>query len=258
VQAFSAGVDSSGHADVFIEGSDNSMWEFNSQVFQDLNAPEKMTGFAAVKGDRLYAVGADNAMWEYSPPYIWFFRGHIIRGGGWVELSGPGTVQFLDAVTQSSGVDAVFAIRQDGSLQEYSQGSWQWRAVPNYFTVGYWSFSAGLDTNGNADFFGLSNYNDQLWRWTSAGGWASLGSPDTAWWISATTNGQVDYIGFDGSLHKFDSSGTRHDMPNGNLTFTELSGAASNDLYVVTADWSSTLMERGGGNQWTTWDTNVW
>src|SRR5262249_15538966 len=106
--------------------------------------PETMIEFAAVKGDRVYAVGADNAMWEWSPPRtIGFF--HF---GGWQQLSGPGTVKYLDAVTQTSGYDAVFAIRQDGSLQKFSQGSWQWLAVPNYFVNSYYSFSAGLDTNG--------------------------------------------------------------------------------------------------------------
>jgi hypothetical protein len=50
-------------------------------------------------------------MWEFSPIHWINKGGHIIKIGGWNELSGPGTVQFLDAVTQRSGVDAVFALR---------------------------------------------------------------------------------------------------------------------------------------------------
>jgi hypothetical protein len=249
--ALSAGVDSSGHADVFVTGTDKTMWEFNSSGWRNLNAPEFMKEFAAVKGDRVYAVGADNAMWEWSPP-IWFGRFHF---GGWSQLSGPGTVQFLDAVTQTSGTDAVFAIRQDGSLQKFSQGSWQWLAVPNYFTVGYWSLSAGLDQNGNADVFGLSRSNDQLWRWTSSTGWSALGSAGQAWWISATTSGQVDFIGMDSHLYKFDGSGFLHTLSTSD-NYSEISGAADNDVYAV--DWSRFLVERGGGGVWHTWDSNVW
>ena len=137
------------------------------------------------------------------------------------------------------------------------QGNWQWLAVPNYFNVGYWSFSAGLDANGNADFFGLSNYNDQLWRWTSSGGWTALGAPNTVWWVSATTNGQVAFIGMDGFLRKYDGNGNLHVLST-TEQYTELSGAADNDVYVVTWFGNDTLKERSAGGQWTTWDTNVW
>jgi hypothetical protein len=43
VQDFSTGVDRYGKADAFVTGSDNSMWEFNSNGWQNLYAPETCT-----------------------------------------------------------------------------------------------------------------------------------------------------------------------------------------------------------------------
>jgi len=115
----------------------------------------------------------------------------------------------------------------------------------------------GWDSNGNADFFGLSNdSHDQLWRWTSTGGWTALGSHQTVWQISAATNGQVDYIAMDGSLRKYDGNGYRHDLSYG--LFSEVSGAGDNDVYVVTGDSNYFLQERTAGGNWITWDSGVW
>jgi hypothetical protein len=247
--AFSAGVDQNGRAAVFATGTDNTMWEYNSSGWHFLDAPEVMTEFAAVKGDRVFAVGADNALWEYSPP--WYF--HHFWFGGWAQLSGPGTVQYVDAVTQASGYDAVFAVMQDGSLQESNAGgAWQWLATPNFFQMS--SISVGLDTNGNADVFGLSNYNDQLWRWTAAGDWVALGAPNQIFQISATTNGQVEFLTQgDHWLQKYDAQGNLHDLYHS--YFTEVSAAASNDVYVV--NWDSTLWDRAADNTWHYWDSYV-
>jgi hypothetical protein len=251
-QSFSAGVDRSGRADLFVTGTDHTMWEYNSTGWHNLLAPETMTEFAAVKGDRVYAVGADKAMWEYTPPFT-IGRFHF---GGWHKLSGAGTVKFLDAVTQTSAIDAVFAIRQDGSLQKFSQGSWQWLAVPNFFTVSASSFSAGLDQNGNADFFGLSASNDQLWRWTSTVGWHALGAANTAYWISATTNGQVAFVNKnDFSLQKFDGAGGLHTLSAVGQKYWEVSGAADNDVYADT--FSDTIQERSAGGVFTTVANNA-
>jgi hypothetical protein len=251
-RSMSAGVDRSGRADLFLTGSDHSMWEHNSSGWHNLFAPETMTEFAAVKGDRVYAVGADRAMWEYSPP-IYFGKFHF---GGWQRLSGPGTVQYLDAVTQTSGIDSVFAIRQDGSLQKYSQGNWQWLATPNYFSVASSTFSAGLDTSGNADFFGLSASNGQLWRFTNASGWKALGGAHTAYWISATTNGQVAFVNRnDFSLQKFDGNGGLHTLSAVGQKYWEVSGAADNDVYADT--FGDSLQERSAGGVFITWASNA-
>lgn len=241
VQSFSAGVDSTGHADAFVIAGDNSMWEWNSAGWRKLYEPERMTQFAAVKGDRVYAVGADKALYEYSPPFT-IFGFHF---GGWQRLDGPGAVQSIDAVTDSSGRDAVFAIRGDNTFQERFNGSWQFLSGANTIQRG---FSAGTDLAGNADVFGLDGVN-QFWRHTT-GGWTKLGAPNTVKTISATDSGQVDFITTGGKLEKYDGFGTLHVLDTVS-SYVEVSAAASNDVYVTI--WNYSGWERTGGGVWNQW-----
>ena len=246
VQSLSAGVDSAGHADAFVTAGDNSIWEWNSSGWHKLYEPEHMTQFAAVKGDRAYAVGADGALYEYSPPYTIYLPpyGIPIHLGGWQRLDGPGAVQSIDAVTDAKGYDAVFAIRGDGSFQERYNGQWQWLSGSYSIQSG---FSAGTDASGNADVFGLDA--GQLWRHTTAG-WAMLGAPHTVSTLSATNQGQVAFISTSGALEKYDASGTLHVLDS-NSSFLEVSAAASNDVYVTV--WDSSGWERTGGGAWNNW-----
>jgi hypothetical protein len=241
VKSFSAGIDGSGHADAFIIAGDNSMWEWNSTGWHKLNEPERMTEFAAVKGDRAYAIGVDRALYEFTPP-ITILGFHF---GGWKRLDGPGAVQSIDAVTDSLGRDAVFAIRGDGSFQERFSGAWQFLSGP--FTIQR-GFSAGTDLNGNADVFGLDGTN-QLFRRTT-GVWTKLGAPNTVKTISATNAGQVDFITTGGKLEKFDAAGTLHVLDTVS-TYLEVSAAASNDVYVTI--WNFSGWERTGGGVWNQW-----
>jgi hypothetical protein len=244
VQSFSAGLDSSGHADAFVTAGDNSIWEWNSSGWHKLYEPERMVQFAAVKGDRAYAKGVDGALYEYSPPYtIYLPPFHIpIHLGGWQRLDGPGAVQSIDAVTDTAGRDAVFAVRGDSTFQERFNGQWQFLtgATPS-------SFSAGTDLNGNADVFGL--FGGQLWRHTTSG-WTALGALNTVRTISATNAGQVAFIDTAGHLMKFDGSGILHDLDS-NSSFLEVSAAASNDVYTTVWDFSG--WERTGGGVWNNW-----
>jgi hypothetical protein len=241
VQSFSAGVDRTGHADAFVIAGDNSMWEWNSSGWHKLFEPERMTQFAAVKGDRVYAVGADKALYEYSPPFT-IFGIHL---GGWQRLDGPGAVQSIDAVTDSSGRDAVFAIRGDNTFRERFNGSWTFLSGANTIQRG---FSAGTDLSGNADVFGLDGTN-QLFRHTT-GGWTALGARNTVRTISATNAGQVDFITTGGKLEKFDAAGALHVLDTVS-SYIEVSAAASNDVYVNI--WNFSGWERTGGGVWNQW-----
>jgi hypothetical protein len=240
VKSFSAGLDGTGHADAFVIAGDNSMWEWNSSGWHKLYEPERMTEFAAVKGDRVYAVGADRALYEYSPPFT-IFGIHL---GGWQRLDGPGAVQSLDAVTDAAGRDAVFAIRGDGTFQERFNGQWQFLSGAYSIQRG---FSAGTDLNGNADVFGLDA--GQLWRHTT-GGWTALGAPNTVKTLSATDAGQVAFITTGGKLEKFDGNGNLHVLDTVS-SYLEVSAAASNDVYVTI--WNFSGWERTGGGVWNQW-----
>jgi hypothetical protein len=97
--------------------------------------------------------------------------------GGWYQCSGTNTVSRVDAVTQSSGIDAVFAEgcfagSGNGRLELYSQGAWTYIAGGGNLQL---SFSAGLDTQGNAEVWFQVSENDGVTgftfgSWTRAAG----------------------------------------------------------------------------------------
>jgi hypothetical protein len=240
--AFSAGLDSKGQADVFYTTANGSMWEWNYGNSKDLGAPESMVEFAAVKGDRVYAVGADRALWEYSPPIT--ILGFLHRGG-WQRLDGPGAVQSIDAVTDAGGGDAVFALRGDGSFQERLGGKWHYLTEPGIKR----GFSAGTDSAGNADVFCIDAGN-QLYRHTST--WSRLSGPNTVRTMSATDSGQVVFIDKAGKLKKYDSLGALHVLDSVS-TYLEVSAASSNDVYVTI--WNHSGWERTGGGVWNQWSS---
>jgi hypothetical protein len=258
VNSFSAGLDRTGHADVFINDGLNHMWEWDSSGWHQLNEPERMTGFAAVKGGRLYAVGADRALWQYTTPYtivkpIFNITIHI---GGWVRLDGPGAVMSIDAVTDAAGRDAVFAIRGDGSFQERFNGAWKKLLADHSIRFG---FSAGTDLSGNADVFVLTLGGNALWRYTNSG-WTWLDRDDFQTFsqgvtvtLSATDGGQVYFIDNSGRVEKYDALGAWHYLGGVGAPghSTELSAAASNDVYTVLREDSSGW-ERTAG-VWTQW-----
>ena len=268
VRQFSAGVDSYGKADVFATSAiDNSMWEFNSNGWQNLYAPETMTEFAAVNGDRVYAVGADNALWEHSPLHWVNQGGHWHLVGGWNQMAPPAPgvgVQYLDAVTQTADQsDAVVAVCTDGTLWLHRNAGWRLLAwEPNYFQQT--SISAGLDVWGRAAVYGLSNDDgfdppDQLWRWTvSDQSWTPLGTAGTIWQISATNGGQVWFLTTGGALGKFESAGNMKIVDSN--YHSEIGAAGSADVYVVGwyPDGTNALAERSAMGFWQQWDTNIW
>jgi hypothetical protein len=239
VAAFSAGVDSSGNADVFTMAPNNSMLEFNSKGVRAINPPVPMREFAAVHGDRLFAVGTNGSLWEFSP----FFS-----NGGWALILPNGEANYVDAVTQSSGVDALFAVLSNGQLEEsFNNGVFHtlpgadFTPGPNFFQVA--TISAGLDVNGNADVFALANAtgHGDLFRWTNdSQGWTELGAENQFVRICATNNGQVFCLTSGGQLDKFDAQNNFHSLYSSGVS--EVAAASSHDVYFSRFDGS--LWER--------------
>jgi hypothetical protein len=243
VQSFSAGVDLNGHADVFAKAGNGSFWEFtDSSGWQQLLGSGVAKSFAAVKGDRCYVQFPDNSVREFNGGN-WLFK--------WSWLSGAGTIGALDAVTDNSNRDAVFVKRTDGTFGEVYNGSYTqlagtinfgWIHIPVIS-----SFSAGTDLNGNADVY-ARNWLGNLEK-NVGGSWSFVASSGTYKQYSATDNGQVWFIASDNTLKKYDAFGVRHDVYNG--SFTSISAARSNDVYVV--NWDDSLWERQGGGVWNEW-----
>ena len=234
VQTFSAGLDANGYADAFVKAGDNSLWEWReSGGWRKVLGANLFGDFAAVKGERAYIEMSNGALDVFRGSHPWWLPSF------W-QLSGPGSVQTLDAVTDSLGYDAVFAIRGDHSFQELYQGSWH--LLSGAYTI-QTGFSAGTDTAGNADVYGVAGDNS-FWKWDN--GWARLANAGVVSQFSATNNGQCWYLAPGGSLNKFDGSNAVHNVYNG--SFTQVSAAASNDVYVV--NWDKTLWERTGGGVW--------
>jgi hypothetical protein len=230
VQTFSAGVDTKGNADVFVKATDNSFWEYNSSGWHEILGPGYVNSFAAVKGDRVYFQNYDNSLWEYN------------SSAGFHQLAGPNSVLSIDAVTDNSGRDAVFALLGDHTFGEFYNGSYSQLSRANIIQAG---FSAGLDKNGNADVYSLASDNT-FREYNSYLGWRILGDAGTVRSFSATSNETVDAIASDGTLIKFDQTGTRTVLDNG--VFTEVSAARDDDVYTAFSDNSG--WERTGGGQW--------
>jgi hypothetical protein len=246
VQSFSAGQDVNGVANVFAKATNGAFLEFWEGSWHNLHAPQSVESFAAVNGDRAYAILHDRSLWEVdlTRPF-----------NPWHKISG-GPVQSLDAVTDRNNLDSVFVLNGNGTFGQFHQTS------PASFSFTYTqlagtlhlrnfslpvvtSFSAGTDVNGNADvyatfFFGQLEKN-------VGGTWTVVAPAGTAKQYSATDNGQVWFIASNSGLSKFDAFGTRHDVDTRPI-FTSISAAHSNDVYTVLKNGS--IWERTGGGVW--------
>jgi hypothetical protein len=244
VQAFSAGLDTNGRADVFVKAGDGSFWEFSDfrGGWHELLGPGVVQSFAAVKGDRVYVQFQDNSVREFNGANFLF---------QWSWVSAVGTVQSLDAVTDTHGFDAVYVLKTNDTFGELYHGVYkQLAGAFHLFKLTLPSvnqFSAGTDLNGNADVYArffLGNLEKNV-----GGVWTSVAAAGTFKEFSATDSGQVWFIASDNTLKKFDAAGVRHDVYNGD--FVSISAARSNDVYVV--NWDDSLWERTGGGVWNEW-----
>jgi hypothetical protein len=226
-QTYSAGVDATGHAHIFAKYADGSMWDIKSAVnWTEILGPGANIGsFAAVQGGRCYFQNLDNSLWVYNPASAAF-------GSAFQQIDGPGAVQSIDAVTDSYGRDAVFAIRGDGSFGEYYNGGYTQLLGVNAIGPG---FSAGLDINGRPDVY--CNIGWWFLEHNSYSGWRLLDTNGSTRAISATNNETVDVIAGDGTLKQYDQYGNKFNLSSG-ATFTEISAANSTNLYMVQSDGS--------------------
>ncbi len=258
VQSFSAGVDATGHADVFVKDGVGAFWQHtDAGGWQKLLGPGTVQSFAAVQGDRLYAQFSDNSLHEFDGTRL-FFNGIKLTGGAarplvhfpilfshWTTVPGSGAITALDAVTDTSGRDAVFVKNVDKTFGEFYQGSYQQLAGAihlgffNLSRVG--SFSAGLDRNGNADVYASLLFGGL--QKNVGGTWTPVAPAGTFSQFSATDHEQVWFLDNNGSLDKYDANGVLHNVDN--VQFLSLSAAASNDVFVVFHDDS--LWERKAG-----------
>ena len=269
VTDFSAGLDPNGHADVFAH-KDGVMQEFDAGSWQNLNQPRPMLSFAAVNGGRMYAVANDNSLWEFAQAhnvtYTVYLMGQprtftVLVPAQWTELWGANAVWALDAVTQTSNsFDMVFAIGGDGRLEKYvpSSNTWYLLAAGNTFS----SFSAGLDTDGYADVFMVSN-SGYLERWTTLSGvFATVDHFDNPLDvnISASSSGGVFCMfsgNFDGTIRIAEYDRQNHLIsfvlpPHDNITAMSVDGP--NDVYVITSDGSLQEHPTSGPNDvWVIW-----
>jgi len=259
VKDFSAGLDVNGNADVFARraatysgaGTVYSMYEHDAAGWHKLNEPITMLNFAAVKGGRCYSIGYDNSLWEYTPAFTTttYYRNipmKVTIPARWSELWGANAVWAIDAVTQQSGIDAVFCEGGDGRLEMYSQGNWQLLASgdANGNPV-FNSFSAGLNLNGyatvwmvtNGNWSGDQDGNPSLAVWDSL--WTRvIANEDPLLTISATTNGQLFDLHPEGvmfEVSQYTLNGTGVPGSQGIGTIMDISAAGSNDVFVVTA-----------------------
>jgi hypothetical protein len=269
VTDFSAGLDINGHPDVFMHLY-GSMYEHDDSGWHWLNEPIPMLQFAAVKGGRCYAEANDNSLWEYTLPhtvtqYI-TWQGHVIpmtvTVGGWQKLWAANAVWNVDAVTQNSGSDMVFAVGGDRRLENFNPQTGAWQVLSDGST--WRTFSAGLDVNGNADVWMMTD-DGSLERWTSGsktagGGWRtfiSIDPPDVVG-LTATSNGQVFMFQYYGtssgpvySIVKFDdqnAAGTIISHSND----AGMVAAGADDIFILTTDGH--LEEHIGTNTaWVHW-----
>jgi hypothetical protein len=250
VQEFSAGLDAQGRADAYVLDGAGSLYQWSeSRGWVDLIDQTTITEFCAVKGGRMYAETNDGSLLGYDG----------VGGSGFLEgwsvLGDAGTVQHIDAVTDAFGQDAVFAIRGDGTFQElqlYNNNSQSvWQPLSGSYSINA-GFSAGVGLNGHADAYGVGTADGGFWKYDTDTPyqtihWTRLADPGLVSQFSATTNGQCWFIATDGTLKKFNSSNVRQDVYNGGY-FTQISAAASNDVFVM--NWDSTLWERKAQGAW--------
>jgi hypothetical protein len=274
ISAFSAGLTNAGTAVVFANYYGALEYFTDATGWQSTpDTPIDALNFAAVNGGRLYAVAANHALWEFTIPYqvtVPMFNVHThqighrtMTCGGWSELTTQNQVYSVDAVTQTSGGDAVFTqgyntINNSGNcqLKVYSQGAWT--NIPTNGLVGsgvitQLCFSAGLDSHGNAELWYQMSANSSyygFYSWTAAAGvqtYLSLNSsPKYMPILSATGGGQCyffqpDYdnpnaTSLSGALKVYDPQTTDTLVMLALQRNTQISAAGAGDVYYIDGD----------------------
>ncbi len=141
----------------------NGAWsERSSGQFQQISAATDANGAAIV-----YGLMLDGSLWEQTTSFG--------LNTGWVELSGPSTIQSISAVTDKSGNEWCYAIVTSGSnlwLHGPAALASDWQQIS---TAAFTQVSAGLNSSGQAVAYGLLT-SGQVWEQNPAFGPVGLNS----------------------------------------------------------------------------------
>jgi hypothetical protein len=228
ITQFSAGLDAIGDVDVFVQASDKSVWKWNEGDWTKVLGPANgVKSFAAVDGDRAYAIYNTGALHEFD-------------GSVWSKVPGSTTVTAIDAITDGRGNDAVFALNTNGTFGEYFGGHFDEMMPPTVrmgiFTAHLGTFSAATDQFGDAIVYG--SLIGRFGRFNADFGVYQIGFGGTRTFIASGPNafsGTTGALWIDesnGTLEKFDSTGLHQEpVDNGVVSF---SAAGPDDVFYVT------------------------
>lgn len=158
VHSASAGTDASGLANVFVLTASNALYEYDPQAgWFALGAANSILSMSGTSQGRVAVVTADHSIFEYDPHF------------GWLRLTSAGFADSVQAVTQSSGLLALFVMTPGNVLYEYQQNG-AWTGLGR----GIGSYSAGTDAQGNANVFVLTSSTDVFYEYSVSAGWQQL------------------------------------------------------------------------------------
>ncbi|HVS36374.1 MAG TPA: hypothetical protein VMS17_12480 [Gemmataceae bacterium] len=149
ILSISAGVDASGHAEVFAIPIDHSLYRYDSGWA--LLSPGGTILSATASGNAVFVIAADTSFWE--------------NAGGWSELSPGGTILSASPGTDAGGAPAAFVLAINHSLYEHTTAGWTLLS-PGGTIVQL------LDSEG-ADVF-VEGADGALWQYDGAA-WTRLG-----------------------------------------------------------------------------------
>jgi uncharacterized delta-60 repeat protein len=161
----SAGIDSSGHAEVSVIASDHSLWRYDQGAWTLLSPAGTINAVSAI-GDVVYAIASDASLWEHTQT-------------GWSRLSPGGTILAISAGTDVTGAAEVFALASDHSLWVNSHS--QWSLLSPGGTI-----RTLLGSQDDAVFVVAAD--DSLWEHQTSG-WARLALPTRPRYRLAARNG---------------------------------------------------------------------
>jgi len=229
IQTFSAGLD--GHIpDVVAKAGDGSLWLFEQGIWSKiLSASNGATSFAAVDGDRVYAIFGNGSLHEFNQ----------FDSFAWSLVPNSGTVLAIDAITDGRGNDAVFALNSNGSFGEYFGGHFDLMMAAGTrfgrFSVGVGDFTAATDSGGDAIVYG--QILGKFGRERADFGLYHIGYGSETFITNnvslfSGTRGALWITTTNGSLVKYDGT-SFHTEPSPNGGFVSLSADSANDVYYV-------------------------
>lgn len=261
IKSLSAGHDANGFADVFATDKSGNLWKWTEGTWTKIKSASADTteSFAAVDGGRVFAILQNTttknvALEEYN-------------GSSWSTIPGTGAVTAIDAVTDTSGRDTVFALHSDGSFWDYIQynpGSSFYtdeQFVSTRFSLSQIvNFSAGLTSYGSPEAYAIfkSKFGtvslEKITEGASQASWEVVTGATAIESYSATDNGAVWVDdATHGMVYELDQYGHIESQTELNVGSSpvELSAADSTDLYMVSSNKElSEFVDYPGFSSW--------